>query len=104
VGERESTDLALFAHFVGRPEEELDLTRAALLLAEPEYPGLLIEQYVSTLDRMGEQVAALTTGMGLGQDSIERLLQFLYQTMRGTSSCAASWTRGSSSSIPLRGS
>ncbi|HZS39628.1 MAG TPA: transglutaminase-like domain-containing protein [Polyangia bacterium] len=46
-------DLAMFAHFARRPEAELDLARAALLIAEPEYPGLDLEQYLSALDRLG---------------------------------------------------
>src|SRR4051794_33091742 len=48
-------DLALFAHLVRRPEEEIDLLRAALLLAEPKYPGLDIAHYVEQIDALAEQ-------------------------------------------------
>ena len=33
-------EVALFSHLVARPEAELDLVRAVLLIAEPEYPEL----------------------------------------------------------------
>jgi regulator of sirC expression with transglutaminase-like and TPR domain len=51
-------DLAMFAHFARRPEAELDLARAALLIAEPEYPELELEQYMSALDRLGVEARA----------------------------------------------
>jgi regulator of sirC expression with transglutaminase-like and TPR domain len=50
-----AADLALFAHLVSRPESELDLVRAALLIAEPEYPNLDVPSYVGLLDRWGEE-------------------------------------------------
>jgi regulator of sirC expression with transglutaminase-like and TPR domain len=46
-------DLAHFAHVASRPEPELDLAQAALLIAEPEYPGLDISRYVDQLDDLG---------------------------------------------------
>jgi regulator of sirC expression with transglutaminase-like and TPR domain len=48
-----SADLTLFTHVVGRPEAELDLAQAALLIAEPEYPGLDIPRYLDALDQLG---------------------------------------------------
>jgi regulator of sirC expression with transglutaminase-like and TPR domain len=50
-----AADLALFAHVATRPEPELDLAQAALLIAEPEYPGLDIPRYLEQLDQLGEQ-------------------------------------------------
>jgi len=45
--------LRLFAHLAARPESELDLPRVALLLAEPEYPGLDVSVYLDRLDELG---------------------------------------------------
>src|SRR4051812_42552141 len=39
-------DLTLFAHVVNRPEGDLDLAQAALLIAEQEYPSLDIAVYL----------------------------------------------------------
>jgi regulator of sirC expression with transglutaminase-like and TPR domain len=51
-------EITLFSHLVTRPERELDLARAALLIAEPEYPGLDVAGYVEELDRLGAAAAA----------------------------------------------
>src|SRR5262249_24837968 len=48
--------LTLFAHVASRPEPELDLGQAALLIAEPEYPGLDAAYYVAVLAKLGEEV------------------------------------------------
>jgi regulator of sirC expression with transglutaminase-like and TPR domain len=60
-------DLALvFAHAVARPDAEIDLAAAALLIAEREYPGLNVAAYLGRLDelaarcrRRGGDVAAV---------------------------------------------
>jgi regulator of sirC expression with transglutaminase-like and TPR domain len=52
VARMQESDLTLFAHVALRPEEELDLARAALLIAEPEYPGLDVAGYVERIDRL----------------------------------------------------
>jgi regulator of sirC expression with transglutaminase-like and TPR domain len=41
------------------PEEEIDLTRAALLIARTEYPHLDIESYARRIDGLAYRVAAL---------------------------------------------
>jgi regulator of sirC expression with transglutaminase-like and TPR domain len=46
----------LFAAEVAHPEEELDLARAALLVAKEEYPQLSAELYLARLDQMAEEV------------------------------------------------
>jgi regulator of sirC expression with transglutaminase-like and TPR domain len=51
-------EITLFSHLVTRPDPELDLARAALLIAEPEYPGLDVARYVEELDRLGAEAAA----------------------------------------------
>lgn len=49
---------AQFAELVVRHEEELELDRAALLIAAEEYPNLNVEEYLSLLDEIGEQARA----------------------------------------------
>lgn len=51
-----SADLVLFGHLVGRPDRDIDLERAALLVAETEYPGLDVGAYVTKLDRLAATV------------------------------------------------
>jgi regulator of sirC expression with transglutaminase-like and TPR domain len=50
---RADASLRMFAHLAARPEGELDLPRVALLLAEPEYPGLDLSTYLERLDDLG---------------------------------------------------
>jgi regulator of sirC expression with transglutaminase-like and TPR domain len=49
----------LFAWQIGRPEEDLDLDRAALFMAGEEYPDLDVEACLDELDRHAEVVRAL---------------------------------------------
>src|SRR6202008_2279367 len=50
-----SEDLVLFAHLLRKPDKQLDLERAALLIAEAEYSGLDVARYVAQLDELGAQ-------------------------------------------------
>jgi regulator of sirC expression with transglutaminase-like and TPR domain len=88
---RADASLRLFAHHAARPEPELDLPRAALLLAEPEYPGLDCVAYLDRLDELGrlarERIAGGWAGRGAGDTErpgpavpreLAQLLQFFY--------------------------
>ena len=46
----------LFAQEVRQPEGDLDLARAALLVAKEQYPGLAVGQYLARLDQLAEAV------------------------------------------------
>src|SRR5688572_8029062 len=80
--------LRLFAHLAARPEALLDLPRAALLLAEPEYPGLDVAAYLDRIDELGRLARARRFGAGLATPcemerpgvppAIAQLLQLLY--------------------------
>jgi regulator of sirC expression with transglutaminase-like and TPR domain len=81
--------LRLFAHLAARPEALLDLPRAALLLAEPEYPGLDVAAYLDRIDELGRLARARQFGAGrpsmLGETArpgvphaVAQLLQLLY--------------------------
>src|ERR1017187_4671527 len=47
-------DLLLFAHLLARTDDNLEVEHLALLLAEPEHPGLDIQAYLNKLNVMGE--------------------------------------------------
>ncbi|MGH9802404.1 MAG: transglutaminase family protein, partial [Blastocatellia bacterium] len=49
---------AQFAEIVARDENNLELDRAALLIAAEEYPHLDVAEYLSLLDDFGEKAAA----------------------------------------------
>jgi regulator of sirC expression with transglutaminase-like and TPR domain len=82
-------DLVLFAHLAGKPDSELDIERAALLVAETEYPGLDVAAYVNKLDRLGQ--LARQRLKSLGQDpaapgfvhaeAMNAILRLLYQEL-----------------------
>lgn len=61
---RTDASLRLFAHHAARPEAELDLPRAALLLAEAEYPGLDVSAYLEQLDGLGRLAQERLFGAG----------------------------------------
>jgi len=46
----------LFAHVAQRPDDEIDLAAAALLVAEAEYPNLDVGHYLAMLDGMADAV------------------------------------------------
>ncbi|RMF92225.1 MAG: hypothetical protein D6736_03815 [Nitrospinota bacterium] len=82
---RNSNPQELFAEMMARPEEEIDLATAALLIAQQEYPSLSIARYLHRLDAMAAEVSAR-----LGTDRepyrvIERLNHYLFaeQGFRG---------------------
>jgi regulator of sirC expression with transglutaminase-like and TPR domain len=52
----ETAGLTLFAHVADRPEEDIELDVASLLIAEWEYEGLDVSRYVALLDGFGERV------------------------------------------------
>lgn len=45
-----------FAAEISRPEPEINLARAALLVAKEEYPQLSVEMYLARLDQLAEEV------------------------------------------------
>lgn len=51
-----STTRQNFYQEVNQPDEKISLARAALYLAQEEYPDLDVEEYLGILDQMAEQV------------------------------------------------
>jgi regulator of sirC expression with transglutaminase-like and TPR domain len=79
-------ELTLFAHVAARPDAEIDLAQAALLIAEDEYPGLDVAAYIERLDRIGatarEQLLDLDKpGDRRTTARLERVLAFVYREL-----------------------
>lgn len=77
----ERLSLTLFAHVCARPEAELDLAEAALLIAEPEYPGLDLGRSREALEALGRGARAAVAGAssGEGEESLSRVVRYLYE-------------------------
>jgi len=73
-------EISLFSHLVSRPEADLDLARAALLIAEPEYPGLDVGQYVEKLDDFGVEAAARIASSPQ-HSPLEIVVRYLYEEL-----------------------
>jgi regulator of sirC expression with transglutaminase-like and TPR domain len=69
-------DLLLFAHLLGRTNDRLELEHLALLLAEPEHPGLDVQGYLNKLNVMGE-LARIKLKSCRGQAPADRILPIL---------------------------
>jgi regulator of sirC expression with transglutaminase-like and TPR domain len=86
----EPVDLLLFAHLAAKPEREFDLERAALLVAETEYPGLCVADYIAKLDGFGHLARQRLRAAGIKPgapgvapaDAMPVILRLLYQELR----------------------
>jgi regulator of sirC expression with transglutaminase-like and TPR domain len=58
----ESPTRSQFAEMLARPDEGVDVARAALLIAREEYPELDVPRYLARLDAMGEAVRRRVEG------------------------------------------
>jgi regulator of sirC expression with transglutaminase-like and TPR domain len=70
--------LAEFAHAVLRPDADIDLSRAALLIARSEYPGLDVGAYVRRLDVLAGK-ARSAKGMADPLGQLHRLRECLFE-------------------------
>ena len=64
-----------FAEMLARPDEGVDVARAALLIAREEYPELDVPRYLARLDEMGE---AVRRRLG-GGDAVAALNAYLFE-------------------------
>jgi regulator of sirC expression with transglutaminase-like and TPR domain len=69
-------ELALFAHVACRPEAELDLAQAALLIGESERPGLDVAHYLERLAAFGAEARERLSGRAV--DDLHAILELLY--------------------------
>jgi regulator of sirC expression with transglutaminase-like and TPR domain len=75
-------DLTLFAHLVKRPDAELDLGQAALLISEADGPGVDVSRWVAELDQLGADAAKhigdSPRSDGENEAALAKLIEFLY--------------------------
>ncbi|MCS7060255.1 MAG: tetratricopeptide repeat protein [Anaerolineae bacterium] len=72
------TALEAFAAEVNRPEQEIDLARAALVMGAFEYPGLPVEHYLRRLD---ELAAAAQPALSAADLPSLALAQYLFKRL-----------------------
>jgi regulator of sirC expression with transglutaminase-like and TPR domain len=73
-------EVTLFSHLVARSEADLDLIRAVLLIAEPEYPALDVSAYVEELDRLGA-VASQRIAASPGRPALANVIRYVYEEL-----------------------
>ncbi len=52
----QSEAISLFTQMMSRKEEDIELARAAILLAKEEYPDLDIDKYLREIEPMAEEI------------------------------------------------
>jgi len=62
-----------------KPEEEIDLAKAALLIAQEEYPQLPLERYMARLDLLAEEVKDRLDGETAGPVVLQEVIHTLYE-------------------------
>lgn len=78
---RRAEGRARFAALVGRPEGEIDLAEAALLIAAEEYPDLDMAAYLTLLARMGEELRRRAGDAGSAVSVLETLNHYLFDEL-----------------------
>lgn len=70
-----------FAALLARDEAEIDLDRAALLLAAVEYPDLDVDAQLATLDRLAEALGARLAGVTDVRAVVETVADYLHREL-----------------------
>ncbi|MBI3002395.1 MAG: tetratricopeptide repeat protein [candidate division NC10 bacterium] len=78
---RQAEARARFAACVGRPEQDIDLAEAALLIAAEEYPDLDVAAYLALLARMGEEARRRTAGAQSPGSALQALNRYLFDEL-----------------------
>jgi regulator of sirC expression with transglutaminase-like and TPR domain len=79
-------ELTLFAHVAARPDNEIDLASAALLIAEDAHPGLDVAASIQELDRLGSEARRRVAPLHKPGDplaSVEAKLQRVRELLYG---------------------
>ena len=78
---RQAEGRARFAALIRRPEEEIDLAEAALLIAGEEYPDLDVAAYLSLLAHMGADARRRVGGSPSAASALEALNHYLFDEL-----------------------
>lgn len=66
---------------IQQPEEQIDLAKAALYIAQEEYPELEVEEYLNALDTMASEVLERLTQARYPLKVIQTLNHYLYEDL-----------------------
>jgi regulator of sirC expression with transglutaminase-like and TPR domain len=75
----ERLSLTLFAHVASRPDADLDLVQAALLVGEIEGPGLDLAPSTRAIEDLGRRARVAAAGASSDESRMDRILRFLYE-------------------------
>ncbi|MCU0565252.1 MAG: SirB1 family protein [Oculatellaceae cyanobacterium Prado106] len=70
-----------FYQEINQPDEQIDLAKAALYLAQEEYPDLDPEDYLNALDTLATEVAERLPGTRYPLRIIQTINQYLYEDL-----------------------
>jgi regulator of sirC expression with transglutaminase-like and TPR domain len=76
-----STPLDRFLAEINKIDREIDLSKAALYIAQTEYPDLEIEPYLDTLELMGSEVAQRLSDTHYPLKVIQTIGKYLYEEL-----------------------
>lgn len=69
----------LFTEVVRRPETDIDLARANLLIAKEEYPGLDVEKYLRKIDTLAKEIKKRMGKVESPSETIQQMNQYLFE-------------------------
>jgi len=70
-----------FSELVSRRDEEIELARACLQIAEDAYPGLDVDGYVGEIDRFAKRLRARLAKDAVAEDRVIALNEFLFDDL-----------------------
>lgn len=68
-----------FRELASAPEEQIDLTEAALVIALEEYPSLAVEEYLGRIDSWSEAIRQRVDGSRDVERIVEEINRFLFE-------------------------
>ena len=70
-----------FAELMARGEDEIDLARACLLIAQDAYPGLDVEGYLGEIERLAARLRGRLAPEGGAEERVAALNRFLFDEL-----------------------
>lgn len=70
-----------FYHEINRPEQQIDLAKAALYIAQEEYPDIEVEEYLNALDAMAFEVEERLPSERYPLKIIQTINRYLYDDL-----------------------
>jgi regulator of sirC expression with transglutaminase-like and TPR domain len=73
---------ALFQAEINQPDSQIDLAKAALYIAQIEYPDLDIDEYLNALDTMAQDVEELLPASRYPLRVVQSINRYLYEDLQ----------------------